>query len=222
MAPRVVSTPTMRLAFAQEAGHLAVLDDVDTAIARGARIAPDDGIVPGRAAARLQEPALDRETRIVEVEKRQPAAYAIGIEQLGIDAMQAHGVAATGEGVALGVGMAQVDDAALAHHDVVVEVLLQALPELHRPLVERLVARQQVIRADDRGVAARIARADPAPLHHGDVRDAVVLREVIGRGEPVPAAADDHDVVARLRSGIAPQRSPATMAGKRLADEGDD
>ena len=42
------------IALAQDAGDLAILDDVDAARIGGASVAPGDGIVPRRAAARLQ------------------------------------------------------------------------------------------------------------------------------------------------------------------------
>ena len=56
-----------------------------------------------------------------------------------------------------------------------------------------------VVGADDRGVAARVAGADVVGLDDGDVGDAVARGEVVGGGQAVAAAADDHDVVARLR-----------------------
>ena len=52
----------------------------------------------------------------------------VAIEQFGIDAVQAHGVAPQGGGVHLGIGMAQIDDAALGEHDIVVQVATQSLP----------------------------------------------------------------------------------------------
>ena len=62
----------MRRRFANEAGHLAVLDDVDAEIARRARIAPHHRVVARGAAAPLQQAAADREARVVEIEERQP------------------------------------------------------------------------------------------------------------------------------------------------------
>ena len=142
-------------------------------------------------------------------------AHLLAVEQLGIDAVQAHGVAAPRVGVALGVGMVEVEHAALAHHGVVVEVLLQPLPELHRPFVERRVAGQQVVGADDRGVAADVAGADLALLQHRDVGDAVHLGQVVGRRQPVSAAADDDDVVGRpwARRRATRASSPCCPAG---------
>ena len=153
-----------------DAGDLAVLDDVDAERVGGAGVAPGDRVVAHRAAAPLQQPALDREARIVEVEHRRQPAHALGVEQLGIDAVEAHGVAAPGIGVALRVGMEEIEHAALADHGVVVELLLQPLPELHRQLVERDVAGQQVVGADDGGVAPDIAGAEIALLEHRDIR----------------------------------------------------
>ena len=65
MVPRLVSMPTMRSPLLHEARDFAVLDDVDTEPVGGVRIAPGDGIVAGGAAARLQQPADDREARLV-------------------------------------------------------------------------------------------------------------------------------------------------------------
>jgi len=52
------------------------------------------------------------------------------------------------------------------------------------------------------------AAADPALLQHGDVADAVLLGEVVGRGEAVAAAADDDDVVFRPGFRAAPGERP--------------
>ena len=51
-----------------------------------------------------------------------------------------------------------------------------------------------------------LPRAEPALLQHRDVADPVLLGEIEGGRQPVPAAADDHDVVGGLRLGIAPHR----------------
>ncbi len=129
--------------------------------------------------------------------------------------MHVHGVAAPGEGVALGIGVVEIEHPALGHHGIEVEVALEPLPQLQRPFVERLVAGQHVVRADDGGVAADVAGAEPAFLQHGDPADAVLLGEVIGGRQSVPAAADDDDVVFLLGLGLPPRRLPAPVAGDR-------
>ena len=138
-------------------------------------------------------------------------AHLLAIQQLGVDPVQAHGVAAPGIGVALGVGVIEVEHAALADHGVVVEVLLQSLPQLHRPFVERRVAGQQVVGADDGGVAADVAAAEPALLQHRDIGDPVLLGEIERGRQPVPAAADDDDVVGRLELGVAPDAASSRV-----------
>ncbi len=211
--------PDDAIAIANEAGDLAILDDVDAAVAGATCVAPDHGIVPRRAAALLQQAALDRKPRVVEIEKLQHATDGVRIQQLGIGAGKPHGVAAPGERVALGVRMIQVQHAALADHGVVVEVLLQALPQLHRPFVERLVARQQVVGSDDRGVAAGIAGSDPSLFEHRDVPHAVLPGEIVRSGEAMPTTADDDDVVLRARCGVAPNRLPVAMSAERLTNQ---
>src|SRR3546814_17322054 len=86
-----------------------------------------------RAAARLQQATEDREPGgFREVQIRVQAAHAVAVEQLGVDAVQPHGVAAPGIGVHLSVGMGEVEDAALAEHDIVVQVAADARSEERR------------------------------------------------------------------------------------------
>ena len=72
--------------------------------------------------------------------------------------------------------------------------------KLHRPFVERVVLGQHVVGADDRGVAADIAGAEPALFDHRYVGEAVLLCEVIGGGQSM-TAADDDNIVAFFGSG---------------------
>ena len=142
------------------------------------------------------------------------------VEQVGIDPVQPHGIAAPHEGVALRVRVKQVQHATLADHRIVVDVLLEPLPELERLLVERDVARFLVVRPHDRGVAPDIAAAEPALLDHRDVGQPMVLGQVIGGGEPVPAATDDHGVVGPFRLWLAPHGCPAGLALEGLREDG--
>ena len=203
-----------------EAGDLAILDDVDAAFIGGAGIAPGHGVVAHRAAARLHQRAANREPGIVEIGEGQIFAHLVARQQLGIDTGETHGVAPPHIGVPLRVRMEDVEDAALADHGVEVELLAQPLPQLHRALVEGGVARQQIVRANDRGVAPDIAGAEIALLQHGDIGDAMLLGEVIGGGETMPAADNDH-VVSRLRLRLPPGLRPAAIAGEPLLQEGE-
>ena len=66
-----------------DAGHFAVLDQVDPAPVRTPRKAPGDRIVTGRACARLLE-AVNREARVIDIHQRRFAADAFAVEQDGI------------------------------------------------------------------------------------------------------------------------------------------
>ena len=211
------------VALLQEPGHLAILDDVDAEPVGGMGEAPGDGVVARRAAARLEQPADDGKARVMgKVEAGAELGDFLRLQKLRVDAVQPHAVAALGELVELGRRVGEVQDAALREHDIVVERLAEPLPELQAPLVELLVLVEQVVGADDRGVAPDIPLADPAALHHRDVADAVHLGEVEGGGEPMPAAADDDHVVGGLRLGLAPGRPPALVAGQTMAQHGED
>ena len=93
-----------------------------------------------------------------------------------------------------------------------VALMRQLLILPHREVVKPRTLGVEVVRPHDGGVAPGIATADPARFEHGHIRDAMVLRKVVGRGQAVAAAADDDDVVARPRLGIAPGRCPVGMA----------
>src|SRR4029078_8668346 len=77
-----------------EAGRRAILDDVDATGIGAARIAPGHRIMAHRAAARLPQSAADWEACIVEIDEGNELLDLVAVEQLGIDAVQPHGVAA--------------------------------------------------------------------------------------------------------------------------------
>ena len=110
---------------------LADFDDVDAALIGGAGIAPDYGVVAHSARAWLHQRATNREPRIVEIGEGQEFAHLVARQQFGVDAREAHGVAAPSIGVPLRIRMEDVEDAALAHHSVEVELLAEPLPQLH-------------------------------------------------------------------------------------------
>jgi len=110
----------------------------------------------------------------------------------------------------------QVDEATRRVHGVVVEILLHVLPQFQGVGIELGIAGQEVVGAHDGGVAAHIAAADIALLDHRDIGDSMVLGEVVSRGQPVPAAADDDDIILGLRLRVAPGRAPAFVAGQPL------
>ena len=200
LAARGLDAGHLAVGVAGKAGDFAVLDDVDAERARphGHSPRPRRHAAPCRRAAAAARPGSGKRA-LSKFRNGIIFLTAASVEQFGVDAVDAHGVAAPRIGVALGVGMVEVDDAALADHRVVVEVLLHALPQLHRQLVEAGIAGKHVVGADDGGVAAGIAGADPALFQHRDIADAVFAGEEIGGGQAMAAAADDHHVVAILR-----------------------
>src|SRR5271156_4461747 len=86
-------------------------------------------------------------------------------------------------------------------------------------IVERGAFIEEIVRADDGGVASGIAAADPAFLQHRDVGQAVFAREIVGGPQAMSAAADDDGVVAGFRNSFAPLILPAAMAVEAAPDE---
>ena len=109
----------------------------------------------------------------------------------------------------------EVHHAALAEQEVVLELLREDLPELEGVLVDRRALVPEVVGADDRGVAGHVAAGEPALLQDGDVGHAVVLGQVVGGGQAVPAAADDHDVVGASSAPGCARGSRGARAGRR-------
>ena len=72
-------------------------------------------------------------------------------------------------------------------------------------LVDARALVQEIVGADQRGVAGHVAAAEPTTFEHGHIRDAVVARQIMGGGQTVPAAADDHHIVVRFGFGVVPQ-----------------
>ena len=78
--------------------------------------------------------------------------------------------------------MDQIQDAALGNHRVVVEILLQSLPQLKRKFIERLIAIKQVVGPDNGRIPPNIAAANPALFQHGNALAAKFFRQIIRRG----------------------------------------
>ena len=115
--------------------------------------------------------------------------------------------------------MAQKQGAALAEHDIVVDLVGQALPELERQFHQVLQGTQAIVGAHDGGVASGVAAADPAALQNRDAAHAMVFGEIEGGRQAVPAAADDDDVIVRLGRRIAPGERPMFVARKSASDQ---
>ena len=202
------------------ARDLAVLDDVHTVRSGGPRVAPGDGIVTHRSAAALQQTAHDLEAaRLGRRELGREFEHRGPIEKLGVDAGEPHGIAAPGEIDHVVVRQRKVEHAARAVHHVVIEDLRQPLPAPQRVFVEVVVLRQQVVRADDGGVAPDIAVTHQTLLEHRDVLDSMIVRQMIGGREPMAAGADHHDVVRRFEFGAAPQGPPKSGAGEARSQQ---
>src|SRR6266851_555414 len=80
----------------------------------------------------------------------------------------------------------------------------------------------QIVGADDRRVAPGIAEPDRPLFQDRDIADAMLLGKVVSGRQPMPAAADDDDLVARLRRRLAPGRLPEAVPGQRVARQGEE
>ncbi len=186
------------VAVAQEAGHRRVLEDVDAALRRARGECPGDAVVPGGRSLDVVRGAEDRvataagqvdlRDELLELgrgdHERSWRRQAVFIRRAGALGAHRH----------LGVG--DPEDALGLVEDLGAGLVLERLVHLERVLVEADRLGDAVVGADDRRVAAGVARGDVVGLEDRDVGDAVAGREVVGGRQAVPAATDDDDVVA--------------------------
>ena len=186
--------------------HLAALDQVDPERVSRPRESPRHVLVPGDAAARLVGRTEHRVAHVRrDVHHRTDLGHLRRLEPLGVDPVQHVRLDAADTVPHVLQRVRQVDDASLAEQQVVIELRLEPLPELERVLVDRGALVPEIVRADDRRVARDVPAGEPAALDHRHVGETVLLRQVVRGGEPVPAAAHDHDLVRPLRLGRPPE-----------------
>jgi hypothetical protein len=129
------------------------------------------------AAAPLQRRAEYRVARLRrDVDDGAEGLDLLRVQPFGIDAVQPIGLHAAHRVAHFAQRVREIEHAALAEHEVDVELVGEALPELERVLVDGAAFVPKVVGAQHRGVAPRVAAADPAFLEHRDVAHAVVFR----------------------------------------------
>ena len=197
--PRVVSTAVMRSPAALEARDLGVLMDLDAPTVGRARESPHDRVVADDPARRVVERADDRiRGPLREVELRAELGDSRRLDHARLDPEELVDLGALLHRDHRPVGVRERQMPVLREHEVEVELVREPFVEPDALAVERRTLGRAVVRADDRRVPARRARADVRLLEDRDVRDPVALREVVRGREPVRAAADDDDLVAAL------------------------
>ncbi len=210
-----------RAAVDANAGDFALLDDVDAERIGGARIAPGDGVVAHGAAARLQQAAHDRKAR-VRSSSRDSESIARSASRDRNSASMPFSRIALPRRIAASMSAGECtrfSTPRALYITLKLSSLRQPLPQLQRILVEVRVRIEVIVRAHDGRVAPGVAAAEPAFFQHGDIAHAVLFGEVVGGGEPVPAAADDHRVVMPFRRRAAPGQRPVLVETQRVAGE---
>src|SRR5580698_7064795 len=80
-------------------------------------------------------------------------------------------------------------------------------------LINRCALVPQVIRTNDCGVTPGVAATQPSLVQHANIADAVLGGEIVRRGQPMAAGADDHDIVSIARFRGTPLFRPRTTKG---------
>jgi len=123
------------------------------------------------------------------------------------------------EGAKLMLGLAQHQHATGREHHIVIQFLAQPFVKRARQFINGNRRILQVIGADNGGIAPRIAAAQPALFQNGDIRHFMVLGEVIGGGQAMPAGPHDHRVILRLRLWRTPGPLPILVVIHGVAGE---
>ena len=120
------------------------------------------------------------------------------------------------------LGLRQHYHAARAEHDVIVQILAQGFIKAARFLIDRGRRILEIVRANDRGIAPRVPAAKPALFNHGQIGDAKILTQVIGRSQTMAACANDDRVILGLWCWVAPRAFPTLVISQCLFDDGKD
>ena len=203
--------------FAFDARNLALFENIDAECVGRTREAPGNRIVPRNPGAALQRSPEDRiARRRRRIDNRNCFLDLLRSHDLGIDAVQPIRRDASLDIAHVLQSVTEVVDAALAEHDVVVQVLAETFPKFERLLIEQRCLGPEIIGTHDRRVATGVTAADPAFLEHGNIRDPMLFRQVVGRRQSMPAAADNDDIVFTLRLRATPCLGPAAIVAKRI------
>ena len=204
-------------------GHFAVLHDVHAARIGGARKSPGDGVMARDPAAPLERRTENRVSHVVgNIDDRNFRFYPRRVEDFRIDPIQANRPHPPGHLLEVVFVVREIQDAALAEHDVEVQLSAEPFVELQRLLVEMRTLIPQVVGANDRGISPGVATPQPAFFQDGDAAHVVLLGQVVGGRQTVAAAAHDHHVVGRGRLGAAPGTRPAPVIAEGVAGEAED
>ena len=177
--------------------------------------------MPGGPCAFLQRAAHHRIAGLGrDVQRRAVFLAFLGRQPAVVHAVQPVGMDVALEALHVMDRVRQHQHAALGIHDVVVQLLAQVLPQVDRMVVKPRAFVIKVVRADDGRVPPRVAAAQPALVDHRDIGDAVLLGQVIGRTQPVPARADDHHVIFRPGLRLGPLLGPVLVAGQAVLEKG--
>jgi hypothetical protein len=121
---------------------------------------------------------------------------------MAFDAVKLRGANIHARGVHGRLAVHQVQVAAVVEHQVVVQLAGQNGPEIKGLLVKRHIFLGALVGAHDGGVPAGPAESDKILLQYGHVVHALLFGEVIGGGQAVQPAADDHRVIAGFETGL--------------------
>ncbi len=183
-------------------------------------ISPGNRVVTRGTAAPLQGGAQHRIANVaLDVQRRTEFLGLFRLEPFVVDAVAAIGMHVAFGNLDVVHRVREHHHATRREHDVVIQYLREVFPKLQRVIVKRGAFVEEVIRADDGGVAPGVAAADPSLLEHGDVRQTVFFREVVGGAQPVSAAADDDRIVACLGGSLAPLLVPAAVARQAAPEQ---
>ena len=212
IAARCFHTLYRAIGTAADTRDSAILNDINTQSSCRTGIAPSDRVMTRRAATPLQRRTQYRMPRIwCDIQRRTISFGLFGREPFIIYAIQPVGVDMALKALHIMHIMREHHDATLGIHDVVIEFLTEAIPQLDRVIIKMRAFIIEIIGADDRGVASGIAAADPALFKYCDVGNPVFLREIICRAKTMPTSADDDRIISGLGCSVGPLFGPILM-----------
>ena len=170
-------------------------------------------IMPDGSPGRMVERGEYGEPRPVgHIHRRHHAPQFVPVDHAAVDAHQPVVLCAYSQAGNRGVSVRQREMPALVEIQFPVQFFGEAFVEAKRRVVESDAGKGAVVGAQNRRVAGAVSAPDIALLQQRYFANAVDLAQVISRGEPMNARADDGHIVGGLEGMPAPHDRPQAYA----------
>ena len=195
--------------FLVHGGDFAFLDDIHTHVRTGPRIAPSHCIMARRSPARLPKRTQHRIARPVQIDDGTQFLNTLWSDKFRGNTLQRVGMRRALIPANFMLRLSKHHNTAWTEHHIVIQILTERFIKPACFFIDRCRRVLEIVGADNRCIAPRIAPAKPTFFDDGNIFDPKVTPKVIGRGKPMSPRTNDDHIIFFLGLRIAPGPFPA-------------